>query len=958
MQPSYDMHLILNTHWDREWRWSFHETQMRLQEAMDALLDIMERDPRFACFLADSQMAMIDDYLEVRPENRERLARLVRAGRLQVGPWYTLPATFMVSGESLVRNLLLGHRLAAPLGGVTKCAYNVFSWGQISQMPQLYRQFGMDTIMFYRGIDTSQMARLEFWWEAPDGSRMLALTFGRQYRINFWIYVYLPYKFGRQGYQGFDRADGRRGFLVHFCDAVHPELNAVVVNQGSADDRQAALDGLRALRETLTPISSTPHLAFFQGFDLENPDPSIPDLVEWLDGQIGDDSLHISTLPEYMEAVKRSLQEQGLLEQLPVLRREMLDVERVSPEFGCLFPGVYSSRLPVKLANARAEVSLHGWAEPAAVWAAILGYEYPANFLDRAWKLLLQNQQHDGIGGTHSDRVMLATLERYRQVEDISDMIARKSLRQIVAGIDFTHLKADEVGLVVFNPLLCERTEVVEAFVDVPDGYGDPVYKGGYTLDSTLDILDGEGQRLPLQIIAQEDTTVKAYLSYGSSTGMPVRRFRVLFEARDVPQMGYACYTVRHRRETERPRERIAPCPNVLENEYLLVTIRPDGTLDVVDKERGYTYEGLHYFEDRGDQGGALYFLPPFYDMTYTTVGKAAHIVLTRNGPLMATYRLTWDWELPAELQAETRIHASQGGRWAEAGQLMRSARLVTVRIVTELSLRRGSRTLEFDTIIDNTAEDHRLRVLFPTHIAAMHSVADTPFDVVRRPVVPPDDTGWREPALTTFPSHSFVDVSDGTRGVALFHVGLPEYEVVADETRAIALTLLRCWGNPIGSETYHEQPLAQLPGEQRFRYGLYFHAGDWRAGAVAREAACFRTPLRIAQTTHHAGQLPPRQSFFTVDSPDLVFSGLKRAEYGEGFVLRLYNPTAEEIYTRLRTYAALQRASKTTLEELALCDLPVEDDHTVAFDIRAGEIVSLWLVPLCPWHRFYCCSV
>ena len=76
-KKQYDMHLILNTHWDREYRWSFRETQMRLMEAGDILIDTMEHDPRFKYFHPDSQASFLDDYLELRPENRERVKTLV-----------------------------------------------------------------------------------------------------------------------------------------------------------------------------------------------------------------------------------------------------------------------------------------------------------------------------------------------------------------------------------------------------------------------------------------------------------------------------------------------------------------------------------------------------------------------------------------------------------------------------------------------------------------------------------------------------------------------------------------------------------------------------------------------------------------------------------------------------------------------------------------------------------------
>ena len=73
----YNMHLIINTHWDREYRWSFAETQFRLAESVDDLINIMQRDEEFRHFHTDSQVSMLDDYLDIRPERREELKELV-----------------------------------------------------------------------------------------------------------------------------------------------------------------------------------------------------------------------------------------------------------------------------------------------------------------------------------------------------------------------------------------------------------------------------------------------------------------------------------------------------------------------------------------------------------------------------------------------------------------------------------------------------------------------------------------------------------------------------------------------------------------------------------------------------------------------------------------------------------------------------------------------------------------
>lgn len=116
----------------------------------------------------------------------------------------------------------MGHHLANNLGKVMKAGYNIFSWGQVSQLPQIFKQFGMDTIIFYRGIDQSKLKNLEFKWKAADGTEVLGLTFGAFHRLNFWRYVYLPYILGGDSVCGdkhkISRNNLGESFLTHVCD--------------------------------------------------------------------------------------------------------------------------------------------------------------------------------------------------------------------------------------------------------------------------------------------------------------------------------------------------------------------------------------------------------------------------------------------------------------------------------------------------------------------------------------------------------------------------------------------------------------------------------------------------------------------------------------------------------------------------------------------------------------------
>src|SRR3954462_5146260 len=106
-----------HTHWDRAWYAGFEVFRHKLVQHLDEVLATMESRPDYRHYTLDGQTAPLDDYLEIRPENRERFAALARTGRLELGPWYVQPDFFIPSGEALVRNLLLGKRHASRFGG-------------------------------------------------------------------------------------------------------------------------------------------------------------------------------------------------------------------------------------------------------------------------------------------------------------------------------------------------------------------------------------------------------------------------------------------------------------------------------------------------------------------------------------------------------------------------------------------------------------------------------------------------------------------------------------------------------------------------------------------------------------------------------------------------------------------------------------------------------------------------
>ena len=127
--------VISHTHWDREWYKSLEGMRVKLVDLMDRCLETLKKYPEYI-FHLDAQTIVLEDYLEIRPGKREEIRQRVQEGRLLIGPWYVQNDFYLTSGESTVRNLLTGIRLAQDFGESTMVAYAPDQFGNISQLPQ------------------------------------------------------------------------------------------------------------------------------------------------------------------------------------------------------------------------------------------------------------------------------------------------------------------------------------------------------------------------------------------------------------------------------------------------------------------------------------------------------------------------------------------------------------------------------------------------------------------------------------------------------------------------------------------------------------------------------------------------------------------------------------------------------------------------------------------------------
>ena len=107
-----NFYIVSSTHWDREWYEPFQKYRFRLVRMMDALIEILENNLDYNSFHMDGQTVVLQDYLKIRPEKAKRLKKLIQDGKIEIGPWYTMPEEWLVSGESLIKNLQTGKKTA------------------------------------------------------------------------------------------------------------------------------------------------------------------------------------------------------------------------------------------------------------------------------------------------------------------------------------------------------------------------------------------------------------------------------------------------------------------------------------------------------------------------------------------------------------------------------------------------------------------------------------------------------------------------------------------------------------------------------------------------------------------------------------------------------------------------------------------------------------------------------
>ena len=944
-------HFISNTHWDREWRYSAQRTRYMLVSMLDMLFDIFEKEPKFQSFHMDSQTLPIQDYLEACPEKEPLIRKYVGEGKLIIGPWFCLPDEFIVGGESLIRNLLLGHHIARRFGPVSKTGYSPFSWGQISQMPQIYQGFGIDVASFYRGINPMVAPKSEWIWEGADGTQIIASRLSTRPRYNVWYIIQRPVYWNEQD-ENNRWTSWRRGHgLFRFIDAEKSELDYQYTHPAylySEENIPARAE--QALREQ-DKDWTTPHRFWSAGHDSSYPDIREVRLIEDSNRALsGSADVFHSTIKAWQDGQRANQKADW-----PILHGEMRHPQ-TNGGASALFGWVISSRMYIKQENFKTERLLTSYAEPLSVFASLLGTPYPQNFVDLAYNWLLQNHGHDTIAGCGRDITADDAVYRFRQAQEISNCVLERAMMDIAGSIDLSTLSLEDMAIVVYNPASFLRSEVITAVVDIPLEWK----------CKDFEIIDDQSRILPVQIARVNSPFYPIVQSPNDVANvLPVARHEVRVKFNDVPGFGYRTFRVRPLKEIRisQPKSLLTD-PQTMENEYLAVTLHPNGTMTVRDKVTGRCYDGLGYFRDRGEVGNPWEHVPPMEDTTFTTLNENAEITLIRDGGLEASFRVKIDWCLPKGRTDSDRS---------------RSPQCTAYSIINTVTLRAGQTWVEVNTEVDNTVEDHYLQVCFPTGIQSDRVIAQGQFDVLERPIAAPDYALYTELPMTESPMNSFIDLNDGKAGLAILNEGLKAYEAQDDLAHTVSLTLIRAYPLRICvtqemTDYSQTDKGSQCLGIHRFRYAVMPHTGNWEAGKVWQAAERFNLAFQACQLspTRH-GTEPLEKSFLEIRPEGLHVSAVKRSESGEGWVVRIFNPFNETRTGSLRLNGGCsgpmefqspverveseftlptgqgkpwQRVRLVTLEEIPERNLTTDKDGWVAFEIGKKKILTLEFLP------------
>jgi alpha-mannosidase len=451
-----NFHLTGNSHIDAAWLWPVTETVDVVRRTFGTALQLMDEYPDYT--YTQSALAYNEWMAEKYPEMNAEIAKRIKEGRWEiVGGMWVEPDLNLPGGESQVRQLLVGQREAQKLYGVTtRIGWNPDTFGYDWQLPQIYKKSGMGYFVTQKlsANETNPFPFKIFWWEAPDGSKVL---------------TYLPH-----GYGNGDLGPLRLSNDLVKARTMNPGFDDLLDLYGVGDHgggpTRAVLDqGLHWMQ----PDKVVPRMEYgtAQAYFSEVEKKIAPDSPTYNYYKMGHDGPATLPTPPAGEI------------SIPTWNDELYFEHH---------RGTYTTQAKHKENMRRSEEWLLN-AEKFSSIAWLDGKSYPGDDLTESWKKALFNQFHD-LGAGSGIAIIYKDAQRdYDQVRWQTQEASTKALDTIQAHID-THA-AGAVPILVFNTLSWERTGVASVTVEMP------------AASDGISILDANNHVLPSEVVSSDSAT-------------------------------------------------------------------------------------------------------------------------------------------------------------------------------------------------------------------------------------------------------------------------------------------------------------------------------------------------------------------------------------------------------------------------------------------------------------------
>lgn len=898
------IHVIPHSHWDREWYFTTSRSKVYLMKDLGDVLDTLENDPEFKYFMVDAQGSLLDDYIKWRPQDKERISKLVNEGRLVIGPWYTQTDQLVISGESIVRNMYYGMKRCESFGKYMNVGYVPDSFGQSGNMPQIYRQFGIEDTLFWRGVSDDMVKHTDYNWRGDDGS----VVFTTQIPFGYYIGGNIPEA---------------------------PEENDEFWQKECFEKAGAR--------------SATRHIYFPNGFDQAPVRTNLPQLIKDRNERDPENEYVISCIEDYIKDVKSENPE-----------LEEVQGELVIAKHMRIHKSIFSSRSDLKVMNTQIQNYVTNVMEPLLTISYNLGNEYPHEAVAEIWKLLFENAAHDSIGSCISDTANEDVYVRYKQARDIAVNLVELHSRLIA-----TNVKNDaDMTFTVINTLPQKRKDTVIVKTYVPGGKFAIVDENGndvdYTIIKSRDLTDyvlsqtimldpSRKFYIPEQVlevtmaIKANDVPALGYVQYSIDTKKDSHK-----EIKDKKILENEYYTI-----------------EVEENGSLTIvdkannmTYKNQGIL----VENGDDGDSFNYSPPRKDMEVFSNESKCAVKISGSDIYDQAEIHFDMVVPANLEERaegkvsVTMPVDMTVALRKDSKV-IDFNVKVDNKGLSHRLCILFDSQIVSAFNYA----DQQFGLIKRPNYYEKEMKL----YMESTNNKTEKKAGIQELANWANDQSTWQEPPISIEPTQSYVSLTDGKTGIAVIPQGVREYEVLDDSK--IRLTLFRTYGfmgkenliyrpGRASGERIIETPAAQLLKEMEFNFGFTSYAGDINDSDIDTLAKQYNTNMEVYTYAEFLngrlifsqreieGQNEKIHSLFETEG-NLVVSAVKKAEDDDGYIIRLYNgKDHKNLDDKIKFNFDIKEAYYTNLKEEKTEAIKIENNTISVKELSHCKFVTIWV--------------